>query len=519
MKSYKSLVLVAACLAAVINVPLWAQEPTCPLAQVKLTEKLDLQAPKGFDQLAFFDAKNKKSVPIGDVHAAAGGQAVTVDAATIAQARDLKKQSAAADQVQLRWGKKADATAECLQPFDVAPPATSSGGDAGAANGSGDASKAPELEVTALTLPPKPATTTLEKKDEEARQAGRLARLGDAIVLKTSADLGKYLDYATGHNKTVTLFLDGNDTGISAEAIDRKAFTLQFHLERNDDNKRVWATLLRDPFRHQTREVRASVGFAGGVAVPASAPTFTLQVVNWSWYSLLWLALLICLLVALWWLAVKHNLLRDGPSPCPYSLGRSQMAWWFVLIISGYVMIWLISGDHDTITSSLVALMGISSGTALGAVLIESTSGSGALSQAATDRLALQAAQQNAQQNVATAQKAVDVAPADAVAQKQLADAQAALAVANAKLLAVNNQLNGIVAAPKTRGFLRDILSDSNGTVGLHRFQIVVWTIVLGIIFLVSVVTQLSMPEFSATLLATMGISSGTYLGFKFPEK
>jgi hypothetical protein len=27
------------------------------------------------------------------------------------------------------------------------------------------------------------------------------------------------------------------------------------------------------------------------------------------------------------------------------------------------------------------------------------------------------------------------------------------------------------------------------------------------------------MPEFSTTLLALMGISSGTYLGFKIPER
>jgi hypothetical protein len=107
-----------------------------------------------------------------------------------------------------------------------------------------------------------------------------------------------------------------------------------------------------------------------------------------------------------------------------------------------------------------------------------------------------------------------DVGEAQALSQ-EATDAQAALAAASAKLLAVNNQLNAIVAVPQTRGFIRDILSDSKGTVGLHRFQIVAWTIVLGFIFLVSVVTELSMPDFSATL----GISSGTYLGFKFPEK
>lgn len=86
-------------------------------------------------------------------------------------------------------------------------------------------------------------------------------------------------------------------------------------------------------------------------------------------------------------------------------------------------------------------------------------------------------------------------------------------------LAAVNKQINGIAVVPTSRGFVRDILTNSEGTYGLHRFQIVVWTLVLGIIFLVSVVTVLSMPEFNATLLAAMGISAGTYLGFKIPEK
>jgi hypothetical protein len=379
------------------------------------------------------------------------------------------------------------------------------------------ASKAPDLKVIGLLLP---EATSSEKRRAGSRQSARTASLGDSIELKTSPDLGRYLDYATTQDKAVTLFLDGNDTGIEPEMIDREAGTLRFHLERHGDNKKVWSALLRDPFHHQKREVRASVGLGGGPAVPtAGSPTFTLVVVNWAWYTFFWLFLMVCLLVAFGWLVVKRDLLRDGPKPCPFSLGRCQMAWWFFLIIIGYVMIWLISGDQDTITPSLLALMGISAATALGSVLIESTDGGAGLSQAATDRLALQAAQQNEQQNVTVAQNAVNAAPADPVMQKQLGDAQAALAVVNAKLLAVNNQINGIATVPQTRGVVRDILSDSNGTVGLHRFQIVVWTIVLGIIFLVSVVLELSMPVFSATLLATMGISAGTYLGFKFPEK
>jgi hypothetical protein len=79
---------------------------------------------------------------------------------------------------------------------------------------------------------------------------------------------------------------------------------------------------------------------------------------------------------------------------------------------------------------------------------------------------------------------------------------------------------NGAQAAPKeSNGFFSDILSESASGVSFHRFQMFVWTLILGILFIYSVWNRLSMPEFSATLLALMGISSGTYLGFKIPEK
>ena len=69
----------------------------------------------------------------------------------------------------------------------------------------------------------------------------------------------------------------------------------------------------------------------------------------------------------------------------------------------------------------------------------------------------------------------------------------------------------------ESRGFLRDVLSDERG-ISIHRFQLFVWTLVLGVIFCVVVYGSLEMPQFSSTMLGLMGISSGTYLGLKMPE-
>lgn len=69
--------------------------------------------------------------------------------------------------------------------------------------------------------------------------------------------------------------------------------------------------------------------------------------------------------------------------------------------------------------------------------------------------------------------------------------------------------------------FLFDLLSepDDKGRhlIAFPRFQIVVWTLVLGVIFVSDVLTKLAMPAFDSNLLVFMSISSGTYLGFKLP--
>ncbi|MFO0758419.1 MAG: hypothetical protein U0359_18145 [Byssovorax sp.] len=69
-----------------------------------------------------------------------------------------------------------------------------------------------------------------------------------------------------------------------------------------------------------------------------------------------------------------------------------------------------------------------------------------------------------------------------------------------------------------SQGLINDLLTDDRGY-ALYRFQMVVWSVVLSVLFWSSVYKHLAMPDFSATVLGLMGISSGTYLGFKVPEK
>ena len=71
-----------------------------------------------------------------------------------------------------------------------------------------------------------------------------------------------------------------------------------------------------------------------------------------------------------------------------------------------------------------------------------------------------------------------------------------------------------------SQGFLIDILSDKNG-VSIHRLQNVFWTIAVGGIYIHHVATTYSLPDetvLTNNLLLLMGISTGAYVGIKATE-
>lgn len=76
----------------------------------------------------------------------------------------------------------------------------------------------------------------------------------------------------------------------------------------------------------------------------------------------------------------------------------------------------------------------------------------------------------------------------------------------------------GAPPAPLHTTFFDDLLTDASGIV-LHRYQMLAWTVALGFIFVFSTYETLATPDFDANLLTLMGISSGTYIGLKLPEK
>jgi hypothetical protein len=302
---------------------------------------------------------------------------------------------------------------------------------------------------------------------------------------------------------------------------------IHFHLHITPANKDAWVDLLGEP-PGTVRPVAFSVGLENQApfdSVFDQSNRVPLTVIS-PFYGVVALIVVLVTLALFVWLARTTNLIRE-PGDCPvpgklrpYNLGRTQMAFWFFLIYVSYLVIWLVTDALDTITPSLLGLMGISAGTALGEALIDS----GKETTNENQRQDLTAEKQSLEQSIPALQAQLDslntkatLTPEDLSNRdslnKQLQDARTRLAQVNQQIPA-----NTSGAAGVSRGLIADILSDSSGY-SFHRFQIFAWTIVLGIMFMSAVYNNLTMPEFSATLLGLMGISSGTYIGFKFPEK
>lgn len=297
------------------------------------------------------------------------------------------------------------------------------------------------------------------------------AGLGDGLTVKVE-NLKPSLENVRKGCEGLILFLNEIPIkGVPPESCSLATGEVHFTLDRTDESDRAWHALLEEPIAFR-KIISVSVGPEGDLSFPSDVDDFELVVLPevqlWGYFG----GLLVFLLL-LFRLARRTALLRDyatqappGKLP-PYSLSRFQMAFWSFLVVAAYVFIWIITNELDTITASVLALLGIGSATALGANLIDS--------------------------GKATA------AAGDGGDQPQ----------------SVSTPPPARVAA--SRGFLQDVLSDSEG-ISLYRFQLFVWTLVLGVIFIASVYHGLQMPQFNPTLLGLMGISSGTYLGFKVPE-
>jgi len=165
-----------------------------------------------------------------------------------------------------------------------------------------------------------------------------------------------------------------------------------------------------------------------------------------------------------------------------YSLGRTQMAIWFFLVGASYIIIWAATGDINSISGSELVLLGISSTTALGTTLIE---------------------ENITPEKRAEREKYIDDINADILKIKS----NPTLSTED-KIKLANNESALDSLEGRSRGFFMDLISDHSG-VTMHRFQILGWTLVLGLVYIVQVIQTLTPPSFDTITLGLMGISAG----------
>src|SRR4029450_7165642 len=134
----------------------------------------------------------------------------------------------------------------------------------------------------------------------------------------------------------------------------------------------------------------------------------------------------------------------------PYSLARGQMAFWFFLVIASYFFLWIVTGDMNTLNSSVLALIGISAGTALGSAFVDAAKPAPAGSSG------------NA--------PIVDVT-------RPHSDVLVELKALRARLANYRWQ-SSYFAWPTWKGVMYDLLAENN-LISFHRFQIFVWTLIL----------------------------------------
>lgn len=325
--------------------------------------------------------------------------------------------------------------------------------------------------------------------------------------------LQKWMKSGDKAPKDLRLYLAGHKLAKSSPTLaSSQEEYVNFHLELEPEDRDAWVQILYEARQAGDHKIPLSIGWKDNMQAFDSKVDLALTV--YPRYTFFVVGLLVVLLAATLILSSRTDLLRDGTNPpqsparLPYNLGRVQMAFWFYLVIAAYLYVWLITGEYNTMTNSVLALIGISAGTGVAAVFVDQQKAQEVLTQ----RASLET------QSTALTSRINDLRAATPEPGSQL----------DQELQQKKNSLNEVQAqlahspAPLqpaiSRGFLKDILSSGEG-VGFHRFQMAVWTLVFGIIFVRSVYRELAMPNFDTSLLGLMGLSSGTYIGFKFPEK
>jgi len=374
---------------------------------------------------------------------------------------------------------------------------------------------------------------SVDSADQAADSLNAQIALRQTIRVKVS-NLIQWMKAENINRDKLMLYIDGvpfrfgsGDHNIGPGLV--RDSVLVFDLRRDEQNKDAWTRLLGrnvNNFFDETRTVPLTVGLENGAQ--AKAADITLVRIN-SKNLRLFLIFIVVFLVLFFVLAIRSDILRDsGGQPTlqgrkTYSLARTQMALWFVVITVGYIFIWMVTSDIFSLTEGVVGLMGISTATALGSIAVDSNKYNQLKNQRneqAEKRLACEREAEKFGSKIVSLSQ-LDAAAPCAESRNALSEKRAELAAKTKEMQQLDHSIQIIdksLASKTSKGWYKDLFYDDDG-ISLHRVQVAVWTLLLLGIFISSVADTLTMPQFDPILLALMGISGGTYVGFKLPEK
>jgi hypothetical protein len=301
---------------------------------------------------------------------------------------------------------------------------------------------------------------------------------------------------------------------------------LRFKVLMTDDNKAQWLDLLGGAgFAQKPMNVsiaildlfeRGNTEIMPTAINPSNNPPEWQRVslkASTDWLTWLLLECFFLLFLVFLYYAFATKVLRDmAPDGLWHlSLGRCQMAFWFFIIAGSYIFLWIVTGDYRTLTAQELLLLGLSSATGLGAFLITDEldaappRGVGVLTK---EELSLD----NADKLQALAVSERDMHKRADVTEAEILRSQERAAELERRAVYYQKGWRSAL-----RRSINDLLSESNdGRPSFHRFQMIGWNLAFGVIFVRAVYYKLAMPEFSSDQLLLMGLSNGTYLGFKW---
>lgn len=261
-----------------------------------------------------------------------------------------------------------------------------------------------------------------------------------------------------GQEDNLVLYVDGLPMPALKGVANYSAKEITFRLNRDPELLKMFT------FGTNKESFRFSPGVLNGYFIRVEKDNFTVVLFAWGTLFLAGLITATSIFLVLYLGVFKKNprsvLLRESlggggnDQNKPFSLSKVQLAFWTVIIGTSILYLWLITGEYNLLTPQAMLLLGIS---------------------VTTTGLSAVVGTQHSEQEKA------------------------------------------MLEQMQSDGFFVDILSDAKG-ISITRMQNFLFTLIYGLIFVVTVARQLKMPEFDNNALILMGISSGAYVLYKVVE-